>query len=206
MAGSDLDSPAGPEPAETRTRPRSRAWPLLKRLWPWLKPYQVHAWVCFVMLLLSAPLNLISPLIVRRVVDDAVQSKSVQEVLLWGSVLAGLTLLDVLLGLAIGRASILLRIKVIRDLRLRLYHHMQRLSWRFYSERETGHLMSRQADDVSNLGGVMADVFARGLVDALRAAGCAAIIFVIEWRLAGGGFVLAFLLLGVQYLVSGPMR
>jgi len=182
------------------------AWTLVRRFWPWVRPHQAYAWVILALLVLATPLSLVSPLIVRRVVDDAVERSDPGDVIFWGGVLVAMTLASVLFGLISGYATTLFQNKVLRDVRLDLYLHMQKLSVRYYADRETGWLMSRQVDDVGNLDGVMADTFARGAVDAVRAVGFAIMIFVIEWRLATAGLVLALLIFGFEYLISGRLR
>ena len=182
------------------------AWPLIKRFWPWVRPHQIHVWVMFGLLLMSTPMPMVSPLIVRRVVDDAIQNANRDEIFFWGMVLAAMTLLSVLFGLGIGYTATIFHNKVLRDIRLQLYLHMQRLSYGYYSDKETGYLMSRQVDDVNNLSGIMADAFARAGVDAVRAIGYVFMVFYIEWRMATGGLVLVALIFGFQYAISGALR
>jgi len=197
--------PDGPQRDDKRLPP-SKAWPLIKRFWPWVRPQMGYVWVMVVLLVVSTPLPLASPLIVRRVVDDAVQSSDRSDILFWGAVLVGMTLLSVVFALAIGYCTTLFHTKVIRDIRMDLYHHMQRLSYRYYSDKEAGYLMSRQADDVGNLRGVMADSFATGAVDLVRGVAYAAMVFYVEWRMALGGLLLVVLIFGFQYAISGTMR
>ena len=165
-----------------------------------------YVWTMVVLLLISTPLPLISPLIVRRVVDDAVERSDRGDILFWGMVLVGMTLMSVAFALVIGYCTTLFHTKVIRDIRLQLYFHMQRLSYRYYTDKEAGYLMSRQTDDVGNLRGVMADSFAEGAVSLVRGVGFAAMIFYVEWRMALGGLVLVVAIFGFQYLISGTMR
>jgi ABC-type multidrug transport system fused ATPase/permease subunit len=165
-----------------------------------------YVWAMFVLLLITTPLSLISPLIVRRVVDDAVQHSNREDILLWGAVLVAMTALSVLLNLGIGYSQIIFHTKVLRDLRLHLYLALQRLSKRYYSDKETGYLMSRQVDDIDNLEGVMADAFARAGVDVVRAVGYVGMVFYIEWRMATGALVLVGLIFGFQYAISGALR
>ncbi len=183
-----------------------RAWPLVKRLWPWVRPHMGYVVVMATLLVLSTPLSMVSPLIVRRVVDDAVLLSSPDDVLFWGAVLVGLTLASVVFGVGIGYSTTLFHTKVLRDLRMVLYTHVQRLSVRYYSNKETGWMMSRQVDDVGNLGGVLADTFARTAIEIVRGLGYAAMIFYVEWRLALGGLVLAALIFGFEYIISGTHR
>lgn len=196
---------------EARTDARNtggvrHAWPLIKRFWAWVRPHQSYVWLVTTLLVLSTPLSLVSPLIVRRVVDDAVLRSSPDEVLFWGGVLIGMTAIAIVFGLGIGYATTILHTKVLRDLRVSLYEHMQRLSLSYYHDKETGWLMSRQTDDVDSLDGVMADAFARALIDVVRGIGFAVMIVYIEWRMAAGGLLLAALIFGFQYLISGHMR
>lgn len=191
---------------EPETEAAPRAWPLIKRFMSWVRPHQGYAWVIFALLLLSTPLSLVSPLIVRRVVDDAVERSNPDEVLYWGMVLIVMTLVTMLIGLGIGYCTTLFQNKVLRDLRLHLYLHMQKLSLRYYADKETGWLMSRQVDDVANLDAVMADTFARATVDIVRGVGYVFMLFYLEWRMATGGLVLAALIFGFQYAISGRLR
>jgi len=197
--------PEGSENGRGRLPP-SKAWPLIKRFWPWVRPYIRYVWVMVVLLVISTPLPLASPLIVRRVVDDAVQSSARGDIVFWGMVLVGMTLMNVAFALAIGYATTLFHTKVIRDIRLSLYFHMQRMSYRYYSDKEAGYLMSRQADDVGNLRGVMSDSFASAAVDLVRGIAYAAMIFYVEWRMALGGLFLVVVIFGFQYAISGKMR
>ncbi|NKB87246.1 MAG: ATP-binding cassette domain-containing protein [Acidobacteria bacterium] len=182
------------------------AWPLIKRFWKWVRPHQRYAWVVAALLVLSSPLSLVSPLIVRRVVDDAVLRSDPGEVVLWGGVLIGMTIVAIFLGLGVGYATTLLHTKVLRDVRVDLYLHMQGLSLGYYHDKETGWLMSRQTDDVDSLDAVMADAFARALIDGIKGIGFAVMIVYIEWRMAVGGLLLAAMIFGFQYLISGRMR
>jgi len=195
----------GPDNTRKRLSP-SKAWPLIKRFWPWARPHMGYVWVMAVLLVLSTPLPLAAPLIVRRVVDDAVQNSERGDIVFWGGVLVGMTLMSVAFALAIGYCTTLFHTKVIRDIRLQLYFHMQRMSYRYYGNKEAGYLMSRQTDDVGNLRGVMADSFATGAVDLVRGVGYALMVFYVEWRMALGGLVLVVGIFAFQYIISGPMR
>ena len=81
-----------------------------------------------VCLALSAPLGVISPVIIQRLIDQATAGAGIEDLLLWGGALAGLTLVTLLFDLGGGYARTLFDNLLIRDLRLNLYLHMQRLS------------------------------------------------------------------------------
>ncbi len=185
---------------------RAKAWPSLKRFWPYVRPHRRYVYRMMALLVVSAPLGVISPLIIRHVIDNAIAGSDRSQFFRWGGILVLLTLGSVLLGLGIGYCSTLFHAKVIRDLRLRLYRHMQGLSLAYFTAKETGHLMSRQIDDIGNLGGVMADSFGRGAVELVKGLVFTGMLFYIEWRMAVGGLILAVLVFGFEYFISRPMR
>lgn len=205
MEPDDRYETAVPEPEASKPGLK-KAWPLVKRFWPWVRPYWRSVALMTTCLILGTPLGLVSPLVVRRVVDDAVERSSYEDVLQWGGLLIGLTLVAVGLELVRGRAKILLDRRVLRDLQKDLYLHSQRLSLSYYQNRETGYLLSRQVDDVRNLSGVMADTFLAAGVDAFTALAYLAMLFVVEWRMALGGLALTAVILGFQALISPELR
>ena len=180
--------------------------PLLKRFWPWLRPHRRFLWWIVFLSLLSKPVSLVSPLIVSRLIDDSVQSREARELMFWSSLLVGMTVLTVVFNLLLGYATTIFNNRLLRDLRLNLYVHMQKLSLRYYSEQETGTLMSRQTDDVGNLRGVMPDTLARAALDALMTLIFAGLLFYLEWRLAAVAIAVIVLIFGFQLAISGELR
>jgi subfamily B ATP-binding cassette protein MsbA len=160
----------------------------------------------FVFQLLQLPIGLVSPLLVKAVVDDAIEHGRLDRLYLLSALLAGLVVLSVVLGLAASFCSVRYRVRVLHRLRLILYRHLQRLSVSFYDRKETGYLMSRQLDDVSNLGGVLPDTFAGAAVNVVRGLAFGVMLLVVEWRLAAGATLFSLLLFGFQYAIGGPLR
>jgi subfamily B ATP-binding cassette protein MsbA len=183
-----------------------KAWPLIKRLWPTMRPHMHLVWTVIAVQLLATPIIVLVPLVLRHVVDETLQRGSVGEMLRWALLIVVMGLVGVTLSFIGGRSLTLFRTRVIRSMRVRIYRHMQRLSRSYYQQRETGEIMSRQTDDVSNLGGIMADTFATVAMQALRGLLYLGMLFYIEWRMAAGGLGLVGLILGLGYLVSGRLR
>lgn len=73
---------------------------------------------------------------------------------------------------------------VVSDARLQIYEHLQRLSLRFYENKQTGQLMSRMVNDSDLFERLIAHAVPDVLVNALTLIGVAAVLFVMEWRLA----------------------
>ncbi|MBI5711742.1 MAG: ABC transporter ATP-binding protein [Candidatus Eisenbacteria bacterium] len=73
---------------------------------------------------------------------------------------------------------------VIRDLRARLYAHLQTLSLSFYHGRRTGALVSRVTNDMEYLRAAIASSVSNLVKDGLTLAGALAWVFHTSWRLA----------------------
>ncbi len=73
---------------------------------------------------------------------------------------------------------------VIRDLRNRLYTHLNRLSLSFFHHTPTGELISRIINDVTLLQGAVSHALIRILRDFVSVIGLIGVIFVMDWRLA----------------------
>ncbi|MEO1366130.1 MAG: ABC transporter ATP-binding protein, partial [Acidobacteriota bacterium] len=179
---------------------------LLRRFWPFMRPHRRYLVIIGAVLMVGAPLSLLSPLIIRRVVDDAVGASQSGEVWFWGALLVALTVLGIALELGRGWAKALFDHKVRRDVQLRLHGHVQSMSLPFFADRETGYLMSRVNDDVEKLDGAMADVFVRAALDSLTAVACLAMLFYVEWRMALGGLVLVVLIFGLIAALAPELR
>jgi len=73
---------------------------------------------------------------------------------------------------------------VVADIRNDIYRHLQRLSLRFYEDKQTGQLMSRAVNDTNLLEQLVAHAIPDVLVNALMFAGVTAVLVSMSWRLA----------------------
>ena len=185
---------------------RRQAFAMLRRFRPYLRSTWKYVWGIFALKLFQVPIAIVAPLIIKTVVDDAVADASKERLYQLAGILAVLTLVNVLLGLAISYFNLIYRVKLFHRIRLVLFRHLQKLSLSYFDDKETGYLMSRQLDDVGGLGGVMPDLFAGAAVDVLRALAFAFMLLFIEWRMAVGALLFAAGMFGFQYLISGPLR
>jgi ABC-type multidrug transport system fused ATPase/permease subunit len=76
----------------------------------------------------------------------------------------------------------------MRDLRVEIFDHIQRLHLGFFDRYPVGRLVTRATNDIENL----AEMFSAGLVslitDVLKMIGFAAVLFAISWKLSLGTF------------------
>jgi len=73
---------------------------------------------------------------------------------------------------------------VVADFRTRIYNHLQRLSLKYYQDKQTGQLMSRTINDTATFEALIAHVLPEMIVNIFLFIGVAVILFFINWRLA----------------------
>ncbi len=189
----------------TWSRPHE-TWPLLKRFWPFMRPYKNLALAVALLMLLGTPISMATPLLIKHLIDVVVPSGSREQLLLLGAVLLGLTLLGQGLSYAQTLLNQRFHLLVLNRLRRNLYAHTLRLPFHFYTQHDTGYVMSRQRDDLKNLSGVMADTFLRAAINLLRALIFIGLLFYLDVGLAATGLVLTVTFFGANLLFSRPLR
>lgn len=73
---------------------------------------------------------------------------------------------------------------VVADVRNEVYRHLQRLSLRFYEDKQTGQLMSRTVNDSTLLEQLVAHAIPDVLINVLMLIGVTAILVSMNWQLA----------------------
>jgi len=74
--------------------------------------------------------------------------------------------------------------RVVVDLRKRLYAHLQKLGFRFFSSRRLGEITSRLTNDVSSIRTAVTDALPELLVQGFSLLGSVALMFALNWRLS----------------------
>jgi ATP-binding cassette subfamily B protein len=73
---------------------------------------------------------------------------------------------------------------VVADVRLEIYQHLQRLSLRFYEDKQTGQLMSRMVNDSDLFEQLIAHAIPDVMVNVFMLIGVTAVLFSMSWQLA----------------------
>jgi len=72
---------------------------------------------------------------------------------------------------------------VVADLRKHVYEHMQRLTLRFYADKQTGQMMSRMINDTDLFERLIAHAIPDVLVNIVTLFAISAVLFILNWRL-----------------------
>lgn len=156
----------------------------LLRILRYFKPYSKPAALVVLFILLAAGLGLLQPLLIKWVVDLAIPHG---DTALLNGLVAAMLAAAVLQGLfGVGQTYLNAKIGqgVMYDIRNQMYHHLHRMSMRFFTSTKTGDIMSRVNNDVNGLQQVVTDTFSQSLNNLLIASTTLITMFWLDWRLA----------------------
>jgi subfamily B ATP-binding cassette protein MsbA len=193
-------------PEVKKRLPLAKGWPLFRRFKAYLGPERKLAITIGVLLAIVVPAGILSPLLVRRLFDEAIPAKDLSLLLRLGAVVIGLTLFSQAVGFAEGLLAIRLQNRIRYRVARELVEHVLRLPLAFLRKTETGYLMSRVRDDVASLGALMTDRLLQAAIDAVRAVLFFVLLLWIDFALALSGLLLVAVITGGVLLMSGRLR
>jgi ATP-binding cassette, subfamily B, multidrug efflux pump len=175
---------------------------LARRLLRYARPYWALGAVALVCILAESALQLVGPLLTRRVLDDAIPHHNLPlvRILVWLFVAALLVQMMASYGETI--LTSLLGQRVMRDLRTQLFTHLQTLPVAFFDRNPVGRLVTRLTSDVEALNELFTAGVVAGLGDLFTLLAIAVLMIVTDWRLA----LAAFAVIPFVYLTSHVFR
>ncbi len=125
-----------------------------------------------------------SPFLLRDIIDRALPERSAVLVswLAGGMIVAALT--NAALGVVSTWLSNLIGQRVMHDLRVGVYDHLQRMSLRFFTRTKAGELQSRIANDVGGIDNVVSNTASSAVQNIIAALAVGVAALVMEWKLA----------------------
>lgn len=119
-----------------------------RRIIGYAKPYKRHIALFLVTVIIDAILIISTPLILRKLIDDAVIPGNASLVTQLALAVGGLAILDALFNVVGRWFSARVGEGLIFDLRTQLFTHVQSQSVAFFTRTQTGSLISRLNSDV----------------------------------------------------------
>jgi ATP-binding cassette, subfamily B, multidrug efflux pump len=175
---------------------------LLRRLLRYLGPYRWLAGGAVLLLMVQSGLALIGPRLTERALDVAIPRMDVGLL----SLLAGLYLATLLFELVVEYGGAVLTAlvgqRVMYDLRMEIFGHLQRLSVTYFDRNPVGRLMTRVTSDVETLN----ELFSSGVVtifgDVFTLVAIMGMMLVIDVKLA----LVTFAVIPLVWLTAAIFR
>jgi len=136
------------------TTSRIGTWELIRRFAAYYRPHRTLFMVDFGSAVLVAMLELAFPLAVQLFIDELLPGED------WGLIVAAaagllfIYLLNAGLMMVVNYWGHMLGINIETELRRRSFDHLQKLSFRFYDNNRTGHIIGRVTKDLEDIGEV----------------------------------------------------
>src|SRR5437764_3044498 len=147
-------------------------------------PYKTRTILSVFSLLAATATALAPPLLSKYAVDDGIRRHDLQKLwwivgafLLAGLANWGMSYVQTYLTGWVGE-------RILADLRIKLFGHLQRLSLGFYERNRAGVIISRLTNDVEALDQLVTDGVTTLVQSTLTLVGTAILLFVLDWRLA----------------------
>ncbi|MCF7809545.1 ABC transporter ATP-binding protein/permease [bacterium] len=157
---------------------------LMKRLLRYMKPYSIYVFGAVILLLAATFAELAGPWLVKIGIDDYISVKNITG--LWKIVLAYIGFLIAMFILRYLQLYLTQWIgqKVILDMRIQLFNHLQRMDLKFIDSRPVGWMMTRVTNDIQTLN----EMFSSGVVsifgDLFALIGIVVVLLVLNVKLA----------------------
>ncbi len=184
-----------------RKHSRAEVLGTLLRTSVYLRPYRGRLTGVFFLIILVSLLSLIFPAVTGWVIDLSNGNHPKNMVWLldlilprtatgWAAILPLLLLFGVLL---VGRAAALLTrnhlmqttgMRVTCDLRVAIFSHLQKLSLKFYEERQTGRVVARVTEDAGSVHVLVTGASVSLIGDMTMSVGVFVLLFFLNWQLA----------------------
>ena len=157
---------------------------LARRLLAYLRPYRTVVGVSVVLLLILSGLRLVGPYLLKIAIDESIPRNDTGQL----QTLTFLFVLVLFLQFGVGflqtYATNWTGQRIMHDLRLQIFRHIQKLDIAYLDKKSTGSVITRLTNDVD----VLNELFTSGAVsvfgDVFSLLGIVAVMLWINWKLA----------------------
>ena len=185
---------------------------LYKRLVAFFKPYKVELIIAIIITVIGTLTILAPPLVYQHAIDEYImnQDMSPQDrfsgVVLMLIVYLVVLVIDFLFKFFKGYVTAKIGQKAIRDLRLSVFRHLQKLSLKWYDKNPIGRIMTRVTNDIEALN----DMFTQGVItiagDLFMILGIIIVLMTLNFKLALWTFAVLPLLFIVSFIFRIKVR
>ena len=178
----------------------------MRRLLKYVAPYKLLVGGALGLLLIEGALQLAGPLLTRQVIDVAIPNRD-SGAILRATVLFAISLVAQF-ACAFGEAILTNKLgqNVMRDLRMQIFSHLQRLSISFFDRNPAGRLITRVTSDVETLNELFTAGVVSGLGDLFTLIAIGVAMFVMDWRLSLAALIVIPLVAGVSHWFRTRVR
>ena len=179
---------------------------LMRRLLAYVKPYRTLVIASLALLLIEGVLQLAGPILTQYVIDVALPRRDGQAIITASALFAAALVAQFVCAFGEAMLTNLLGQSVMRDLRMQIFSHLQRLSVSFFDRNPAGRLITRVTSDVETLNELFTAGVVSGLGDMFTLVAIGVAMLVLDWRLTLAAFVVIPLVAAVSHWFRTSVR
>jgi len=147
------------------------------------RPYRGRLGVISVLILVTVSIGVVNPILLKLIIDNLLGPQDLGLLYLQAGLMIVLPIVSSGIGVWQSFLSNVVGQRVMDDLRLALYSHLQWMPLRFFTETRTGEIQSRIGNDVNGVQSVVTDTAASLLSNFATVATTVIAMLVLDWRL-----------------------
>ncbi len=175
-------SSAGQIPAVTARANRDTA----RRVVPLFRPYRAQVTAVVGLIVLTSTIGIINPLLIQEVFNKALfvpGGPNIHLLVILVTIMAVVPIVNGAIGILQTYETTRVGQQVMRDLRDRLYAHLQTLSLAFFTRTRTGEIQSRLANDVGGVQTVVTTTASSILANVVTFTSTVVAMVILSWQL-----------------------
>ena len=179
---------------------------ILRRLYAFVTPYQNRFYLLVGIIMTSAVLAPVTPLLIRYTIDNKIASGDYSGLALMVGIMILVLAVQGCIQFLNTYLAGWLGQQVIRDIRVQLYQKVLQLRLKFFDNTPIGRLVTRTISDIETL----ADVFSEGMAaiagDILQLVLIIGVMFYTDWRLSAISLSMVPLMLVSTYIFKEKIK
>lgn len=124
---------------------------MLRRFIAFYKPHKLLFYIDIVAAILASLLSIVFPTITRKLVGETIPNKDIRMIVIFFAVLLIIWILKAILSYIRVKWGHILGVRMEADMRAMIFRHLQKLSFTYYDNTKTGHIMSRITNDLNTI-------------------------------------------------------
>ncbi len=124
---------------------------MLKRFLGYYKPHKKIFALDMLASLLVSLAGIVYPIVTRTMLNDLIPNRNYKMIIIFGVALLVIYFIRMLLNYFIQYYGHMMGVRMQAQMRSEMFSHLQKLSFKFYDDHETGKIMSRLTNDLMNV-------------------------------------------------------
>jgi ATP-binding cassette subfamily B protein len=157
-----------------------------RRVVPLFRPYRAQVAMVVGLIVLTSTIGIVNPLLIQAVFNKALFVKGgpkLHLLYILVAIMAAVPIVNGAIGILQTYETTKVGQQVMRDLRDRLYSHLQTLSLAFFTNTKTGEIQSRLANDVGGVQSVVTTTASSILANVVTFVSSIVAMIIISWQL-----------------------